>query len=165
MPIGLFLAPYIRRTDTLFAQTHPVRMLIVNTLNDAINADGGSWREVEILGNQAIVKVRASSATLTAIGALNGVTVIPLTHLDDPLSSLTAGQRTSIRNVILNAGYTPTEVNNRFPNIANATIGDVLRFLATRRLKPRYDSGTDTIVLDGLVEQCNSVDDLDSSVT
>jgi hypothetical protein len=132
----------------------------------AIQADGGKWSEAEVLGNQAIVKViGVTPATLSAIAAAPGFTRIPLDRLDDPLSSLSTGQRTAIRNIILNAGYTLAEVNARFPNLANNTVGDALRFLATRRNKPRYDAGTDSIILDGATQACRSLDVVDREVS
>jgi len=161
MPIAYFIAPYARKT----LSNRVARYVIVDDLTSQILADGGNWSEVEVLGNQAIVKVNASSATLTLINALTGVTRVPLSRLDDPLSSLTAGQRSAIRTLIINAGYTATEVDTRFPNLAQVTIGDALRFLATRRLKPRYDAGSDTIILDGDVQACESVDRLDARVS
>jgi hypothetical protein len=40
----------------------------------------------------------------------------------------------------------------------------VLRFMATRRLKPRYDSLLDLIVLDGDEQDCRPVEDVDREV-
>lgn len=131
-----------------------------------IQADGGAWSEVEVLGNQAIVKVvGVSSATLTTIASGKGFTRVPLDRLDAPLSSLTAPQRAMLRSIILNAGYTLAEANSRFPNLANNTLGEALRFLASRRRKPRYDAATDSIVLDGAEQPCQSLDELDGALT
>jgi hypothetical protein len=84
--------------------------------------------------------------------------------LDDPLSSLTSGQRTAIRNEVLDAGYTAAEINAAHPDFSTVTLRDVLRFLTRRRLKPRYDQGTDTIVLDGPPQNCKSPESLDGGV-
>jgi hypothetical protein len=129
-----------------------------------IKADGGRWAETEILGDRAIVKVNASPATLTTIANTATFRRIPLTLLNDPLSSLSTAVQNAIRQEVLDAGYTLAEVNARFPNIASATLGDVLRFMATRRLSTRYDRGTDTIILDGAIKPCRSVDSVDSEV-
>lgn len=127
-------------------------------------ADGGAWTEAEVLGDCAIVKVRASAATLTAIAGAQGIQRIPLTRLDDPLSSLTNAQRNAIRNRIIAMGYTTAELNAAFPNLAQATLGQVLRFAASRRLRPRYDQATDTIVCDGQQDPVRSVDSVDAEV-
>lgn len=157
-----FLCPYKRRTHP----TLVMRYCAMDDFTSAVKADGGRWAEVEVLGNQAIVKVvGASPATLSAIAAAAGFTRIPLNLLNGPLSSLTAGQRTALRDIVLSAGYTAAEVNARFPNLANNTVGDVFRFLASRRNKPRYDSSTDTIILDGAVQPCASIDALDEGLT
>jgi hypothetical protein len=137
----------------------------MDEFTEMIRADGGDWREVEVLGNQAIVKVRASALTLATVAGAAGIRQIPLQLLDDPLSTLTAGQRTAIRDELLAAGYLLAEVQEAFPNIASATLRDVLRFLARRRLKPRYDQVTDSIILDGPVQLCDDVELLDNMVT
>lgn len=136
----------------------------MDAFTDAIRADGGSWAETEVLGQRAVVKVNASTATLSTIAGTAGFTRVPLARLEDPLSSLTNGQRTAIRNLILGLGYAPAEVTARFPNLAQATVGDVLRFMASRRRKVRYDAQTDAIVDDGDVVAPASVDAVDGLV-
>ena len=161
MPIGWFIAPYKRRPTT---GPVPTRYCAMDDFTSQIVADGGAWSESEVLGDCAIVKVRASSQTLSDIASAQGVTRIPLQILDDPLSSLTNAQRNAIRNRILAMGYTTAEINAALPNLANVTLGQVLRFAATRRLRPRYDRASDTIVLDGQVETPRPVADLDAAV-
>jgi len=124
----------------------------------------GQWAETEILGDRALVKVRAPGALLTAIAAEPGFRRVPLDRLDDPISSLPNNVKNALRNEITDAGYTMQEVNASFPNLADHTLGDVLRFMATRRKKPRYDVGTDTIILDGIDQPCREVDDVDGEV-
>jgi len=159
-----FIAPYKRDAPYPGLPGSVRRYCSVRDVAAQIEADGGVWQAVEILGDRAVVKVRASAATYAAIAALPGVVRVPKDLLDDALSTLSAGQRTAIRNQVLDAGYTTAEVNARFPNLANNTVGDVLRFLATRRRKPRYDAGTDTIVFDGVVQACGSIDALNAEV-
>lgn len=158
MAIAWFLCPYKRspRTDK------PARYCAMDDFTSLIEADGGRWSESEILGDRAIVKVNALPATLTTIAETATFRRIPLAALDDSLSTLTNPQRNAIKNEILDAGYTVAEVNARFPNLANVTLQEVLVFMATRRLKPRYDSGTDTIILDGPIQVCKSIDVVDS---
>ena len=161
MAVGWFIAPYARVLEN---RPHPSRYCVMDDYTAQIRTDGGAWAETEVLGDRAIVKVRASDATLTTIAADVRIRRIPLNALDNPLSSLTVNQRTAIRNELLDAGYTVAEVNARFPNLANNTLREALTFLATRRRKPRYDSGTDAIILDGAVQSCRSVESVDASV-
>ncbi len=91
---------------------------------------------------------------------------IPKDALDNSLSDLSNAAKTALKNEILDMGYTLQEVNNRFPgDLGDYTLRDVLRFMATRRRKPRYDSGTDEIVLDGEEVGCEDVDALDRVIT
>ena len=159
-----FIAPYKRDAPQMGFPNSVRRYCAIRDFDAQIRADGGSWRAVEILGDRAIAKVNASSTTLSAIAAAPGIVRIPRDLLDDPLSSLSAAQRTAIRNQVLDAGYTSTEINARFPNLASNTVGDVLRFMASRRLKPRYDQATDTIICDGPVQACESIDTMDTQV-
>lgn len=161
MAVGWFLAPYVRRAGA----RRPTRYVVVDDLTAAIRADGGDWTETEVLGDHAIVKVRASAATLNLVAAIPGVTRIPVGRLDDPLSSLTAGQQQALRDKVLALGYTPAEVNAALPNpIGTYTLRQVLRFVATRRLKPRYDQATDTIIIDGPVQPVRPIEDVDAAV-
>ena len=130
-----------------------IRYCAMRDFDSLIVADGGRWDEVEIPGNRAIVKVVASQATLSTINAAPGFVRVPKDRLDDPLSTLSAAQRTAIKNQILNAGYTLSEVNTAFPDLSVVTIGDVLRFMASRRLQPRYDIATNTIICDGPIRK------------
>jgi len=167
MPIAWFLMPYKRADESLGNRLVPTRYCAINDFMPQIRAEGGDAYEVEILSpapGRAIVKVNASDAILTLLNEQPGFVRIPLAAMDNPLSSLTGGQRTAIRNEVLACGYTTAEVNARFPNLANATLGEVLRFLATRRRKPRYDPATDAIELDGEIQPCVSVDALDARV-
>jgi hypothetical protein len=140
--------------------------------DSSISAENGAWQYTEVLGNQAIVKVRASAGLLTTIAndALGmGITRLPLAQLSASLASLTAAQRAAIRDRLEAAGYTVAEISARFPNqdLTTVTLGDVLRFLAQRRRKPRWTDGTRTaVVLDGqAVPPGKTVDELDSEVT
>lgn len=160
MAVAWFLCPYKRRG------TFPVeRYCAVDDFSPQIAADGGAWLETEVLGNQAVVKVRASAATLTAIAGAVGVTRIPLSRLDDNLSTLSQAQRNNLKQILLDAGYSVSEFNTRFPSgINSVTLREVLVFLASRRLRPRYDAGTDQIVLDGAFDSCVPVADVDAAV-
>jgi hypothetical protein len=133
-------------------------------------AGGAPWSECECLGDQAVVKVRASNALLTTINAAPGFQRVPARFLDlsQELGDLTAGERTAINNKFLSLGYTQTEIDNAVGATNGAwrtkTLRQLLRFALTRRRRPRYDSGTDTIVMDGAVQVCRPVEDADRQV-
>lgn len=161
MPVGWFLVPFKRDTSV----TYPRRLPAVWDMRAQIQADGGFFACSEVLGNYAITKVRASSATLQAIGALQGVRRLPKDRLDDPLSSLTNTQKTTLRNWIESLGYPRAEWQQDLGNDLGAvTLRQVLQFIRKRRLKPRYDTATDTIILDGPVQATRRLEDVDSRV-
>jgi len=160
MAVAWFFAPYKRRDFG----TLRTRYCSMDDFTVQIKADGGNWSESECLGNHAIVKVRANQATLDTINATPGMLRIPLALLDDQLSSLSAVQRTAIRTRLEALGYTLAEIQAAIPDLANATLRDVLRFALTRRLKPRYDSGTDSIVLDGPPQPTRALEHADGDV-
>lgn len=159
MAIAWFIVPY-KRTSVM---NMPARYCAMDDFTSQILADGGEWTETEILGDRAIVKVRANIDTLTAIAAV--FKRLPKDRLDDSLSTLTNPQRNALKNEILDQGYTLSEIQNRFGNdLSQFTLGDVLRFMTTRRLKPRYDSASDTIILDGAEQSCRPLTEVDTQV-
>lgn len=158
--VAWFVAPYKRASST----TRIVRYCAMDDFTSQIHADGGTWREVEGLGNRCFVKVRASASTITTINATAGFTKIPLARLDDPVSTLTTAQKNALRQLLLDGGYTLSELNATIPNLNTATLRDVLRFAVSRRNQPRYDQATDTIVLDGPTQPTGSIDALDGDV-
>jgi len=160
MAIGWFIVPYKRRLNA----PRPTRYCAMDDATTIIEANGGKWTETEILGDRALVKVRAPSAILETIAQQPNVRRVPLDRLNDPLSSLPNNVRNALKNEITDAGYTIQEVNASFPNLADHTLGDVLRFMASRRKKPRYDVGTDTFMLDGIDQPCRSVDEVDGEI-
>lgn len=159
MPVAWFIAPYKRRPD----RERPTRYCAMDDFTADILAAGGAWTETEVLGDRAIVKVRASVAVLTTLAGV--FRRLPKDALGTPLSDLTNGQKTALRNELTDAGYSLAELQARFGSDLGAhTLGDVLRFMASRRRKPRYDADTDTIVCDGVVENCRSPDHVDAEV-
>lgn len=64
--IAFYVVPYKRRE-------HPVRVIRYCAMDDhtaTIRADGGTWSEVEIDGDRAVVKVRASRETLDVLATV-----------------------------------------------------------------------------------------------
>lgn len=162
MTVSWFICPYKQIAGTKV----PIRYCAMDDFTALIVADGGAWAESEVLGGWAIVKVRASDATLSTINAATGFLRVPNNlRLSDLLSSLSGAQLTAINNRLLAMGYTQTEINNALGgNLSTVTLGQVLRFAATRRRKPRYDSATGTIILDGDIQPCWPVDNVDGEV-
>jgi hypothetical protein len=163
MAVAWFICPYARRNP---GKVPPQRYCAMDDFTADIEADGGAWSETEILGDHALVKVRAAPATLTTINAAAGFIRIP-THFDlnDTLGDLTVGQRNAILAKLEALGYSNAEVTAALPaNWAAVTLGQVLRFAATRRLKPRYDEGTDTIIVDGPEQPVRPVDHVHADV-
>jgi len=162
MAIAWFLCPYKR----VAGSKHPARYCGMDDYTATILADGGTWAETEVLGSQAIVKVRAGAATLTTIADATGFVRLPVERLDDPLSSLSSAAKTAIRNKVISLGYTAAELTARFGSDLGAyTLGDLLRFVATRRLKPRYDAVNDVIICDGATQPVRSIESVDAEVT
>lgn len=157
-----FFVPYKRRD---IRPSRPGRYCAANDLSAAIAADGGAWAEAEILGQFAIVKVRASEPVLSQLAALPSVRRIPVAALDDSLASLTNAQRTNLRDFAISLGYTLAEFNTAFPGgIATVTLRELLRFMAQRRRLVRYDQPTDTLIDDGPVQPVRAFEDMDAVV-
>jgi hypothetical protein len=126
---------------------------------------GGRWSETEVLGNRAIVKVRAGAGVLNALAAEPGIRRLPKDRLGDSLADLPTGVKRALRDELVDMGYTPAEIQARFgSDLGVHTLRDVLRFMASRRRKPRYDRATDAIFVDGEVQVCRPVDDVDAEV-
>lgn len=166
MPIAWFACTYKRRD---FGES-PGRYCAMDDFTSQILADGGSWDETEILGGYAIVKVNASDPTLTAIANTNGFWGVPRrwVSLTGSLSDMTNGERNQIASLVLSLGYTQSEIDSAMGSTLNAwqthTLFDLLNMMATRRLKPRYDSNTDQIILDGPEQPVKSITVVDSRV-
>lgn len=161
MAIQWFICTYKRTTGRM-----PGRYCAMDDYTPQILADSGSWSETEVLGGYALVKVRASDATLNTIANDAGFLRIPIALLDTQLSTLTSQQRTAIRDRLNAMGYSDSEILAALGNnLGQRTLGQVLRFAASRRLKPRYDAIQDLIVLDGEIQTCRLVDDVDAEIT
>jgi hypothetical protein len=132
--LAWFIAPMKVGTDTV----GDFRYCAVADFNAQIFADGGVWSEAEILGGAAIVKVRASAATLTTINAAAGFLRFP-NHVDltDTLGDLTVNQRQALLNEALALGYTQAQIDAALPaDWAAITLRQVLNFLNSRWKRP-----------------------------
>lgn len=162
MPVAWFICPY----KIKIVGGRQLRYCAMSDFHSQIVADGGAWAESEVLGNVAIVKVRALEATLEIINAATGFVRLPKDHLSMQLSDLTPTQKTEIVSKLQAMGYPLAEIRDRLgDDIGTHTLGDVLRFAATRRRKPRWDSTLGEIVIDGPDQPTRSIDELDDTVT
>lgn len=161
--IGWYIVSYKIAEPPYSGAPRNMRYCAMDDYTSVIYGEGGQWTETEILGDRAIVKVRASSTTLTM---LNGVYKrLPKDRLDDSLSSLSTTAKQALKSEALDMGYTIEELQEKFPNdLGTYTLREVLKFFATRRLKPRYDSNTDTIYIDGIVQTCRLLDSVNAEV-
>jgi len=162
MAIAWFIVSYKRRD----VRGRPGRYCAMDDFTEQIVAEAGAWAETEVLGNAALVKVRASSTLLDKIASVEGFKRIPIhSKLSESLADLSAAQKTAIRNKIVALGYSESEVGTSLgENIGAKTLGDLLRFIAQRRLKPRYDDKTGAIVCDGIAAPTRSIESVDAEV-
>jgi len=86
----------------------------------------------------------------------------------DSLASLTATERNAAQSKLLALGYAQAEIDAALGSTLalwqTHTLRDLLQLLATRRLRPRYDAGTDSIIVDGPVQPVRPVTDVDAVV-
>lgn len=142
MPVGWFIVPSQHIT---LQNGMPGREPNVVAFTGQIVADGGGWRAVETLGDQWIVKVRASDATLTAINQATGNIRIPARFLDPDvtLGDLTTGERNAINTRLLAMGFTQTQITNAIGNTNGAwrakTLRQVFNFARSRWRRPVND--------------------------
>jgi hypothetical protein len=158
MPVAWYVVPY-----TLHPVLPRTRYPAIDDYTAQIKAAGGTWSETEILGNQCLVKVRGPVALLQALAGV--YTRLPKDQLDDSLADLSSAVRSALRDWLQDSGYSLAEIRARFgDDLGSYTLRDVLRFAASRRLKPRWDEGTGEIVLDGEAQACRPVDNVDAEV-
>lgn len=159
MAIAWYIVPYEIKEQ----HGEKYRRVAICNYSKQIRDSGGAWTETEILGDRAIVKVRASDAILSALNTK--YKRLPKDRLDDSLSNLPENVKMALKNEILDMGYSIDEIRERFGNdLGQYTLRDVLKFMTKRRLKPRYDSETDTIFVDGIVQKCRSIESVNSEI-
>lgn len=159
--IGWYIVPYVR--DYSIGSPQPARHCELCLYNKQIWDAGGKWTCVEVLGNRAIVKIKAPAAILNMIDSK--YKRLPKDRLGDSLSDLPNNIKIALKNEILDMGYTIAEVKAKFgSDLGQFTLRDVLKFMAKRRLKPRYIPETDTIVCDGIEQRCRNIEYVNSKV-
>lgn len=141
-----------------------MRYCAMDDFTPTVRADGGDWAETEVLGGVAVVKVRASDATLTAINAEPGFLRVPKSRLDDSLADLSPAVKSAIVSKLRDMGYPLAELQAAFPNdLGTYTLGDVLRFAARRRLLHRWDGTNETWGSEQPVTSLDAVDQMVST--
>ncbi|MCG3208621.1 MAG: hypothetical protein FOGNACKC_02232 [Anaerolineae bacterium] len=160
MPVAWYIVPYKIRAD----EAELIRYPAIDDYTRQIYANGGQWSETEVLGNRCIVKVRAAAAVLAALDSI--YKRIPKDRLDDKLGTLSGAIKSALRNEILAAGYSLSEIQDRFgSDLGQYTLRDVLHFMASRRIEPRYDKSASSFVFDGPARPCRSIDEVDAEVS
>lgn len=126
MPTAFYIIPYVRRTPPTIPALYERYLAILDV------AGVTAWKECEVRGNRAVVKVQASALVLTTLNGL--YKRLPVDLLDDPLSSLSAGPRAALRNELLDQGFTQGDLDANFPNgIGSYTLRQVLIYAARHR--------------------------------
>lgn len=111
--IAWYTVPYKRDRRRGVSNFFPARYCAMDDFaGEIISEDNGEWSSIEIAGNQAIVKVKASKQTLDKLD----------------------------------------KIFNRLVRCPSEAF-----FIANPRRKPRYDAKTDTIFLDGCIQQTKSI--------
>lgn len=159
-----FLVAYKTPTSGPRAGMPNTRVLAIDDYTPLIVADGGAWDATEVLGDQAIAKVRASEETLTAIASDPLCVRLPFDTLDIPLSSVPVVARQRILSRLATAGYPVQKISEKVGDLSGVTAKDVLEFFASQRRKPRFDAGTKKILFDGPVLPCRSIEDINVRV-
>lgn len=144
------------------------RYCAMDDFTPQILADGGSWKEAECLGNHAVVKVRASVATLLLIDATPGFIRIPRRQsLADSLSDLTAGEKATIQAKLNALGFSNAEILAKIGNdLGNVTMGQLGRFLVSRWRRPVAIVGGNVIfeLTDWHFGSPNTVENIEAAV-
>ena len=162
MPIAWFIAPYKTKSTVSGLYRY---CAMDDFTQQIIYADGGNWSESEILGNVAVVKVKAAQTTLDTISSTVNFVKLPKVLLTESLSDLTPTQKTAILNKLTSLGYSVPEIKNALgDDIGSKTLADLLRFAATRRLKPHFNADQTQILVDGIEQRCRPIEDVDKTV-
>ncbi len=163
----------VRFNITIFAQAIFTPLPCMAERNSALDepallANGGRFRRIE-LSDRLIYKISASQGVLDAIAALPGVKLMPTNRLDDALSTLTVNQRNALKNELLDQGYTQADIDAEFPNLGQATLRQMLKFMSRTKTLPAFDVNTLSVIRSALPEDvvpCEpDVDDVETSVS
>lgn len=145
-----------------------VRVSAFESYHDDLTKEGAKWRYEEIAGNRCLVRAEMSDALAQTIALDVNCLPLPLKRLDQTLGELSPQARSTLQDLAVEMGYSLTEIRNRLGNnVATVTLGQLLRFLASRRIKPRYSDDKTDVVFDGPVIPLRQtlVDELEQRVS
>ncbi len=149
MPIAFYIVPYVQRP--ILSTVYYERYLAIADIAEIIR-----WRECEVRGNRAVVKVNAPDIVLTTLNSL--YKRLPVNHLDDTLARLTTAQKNAIRNELLDEGFTAQDLTDNFPNgVGGYTLRQVLIFTARHRRLWRFLNA----VFEETIEESDNSNELD----
>ena len=158
MAIGWYIVPYVQHPEILRR-----RYCQIDDYSPQIYAAGGHWMETEILGNRALVKLRAPVNIQN--NAKNNYKKMPVENLDVPLTNLPTAQKQALRAELLDMGYTEEDVYARFgDDLSIYTLREVFTFMAQKRKEERYDEETQTHYFDGPDVSCKPIEEIDEGV-
>lgn len=171
MAVGWFIFPYVRDPTSTMPRRYCAVYDHTNLAATRTMPNGrqkAAIREIEILGDRALCKVRGLPGNLQTLAgfALARLPNVTPAQMDEPLNTfLNPQRRNRIQSAMLDAGYPQVEIDQRWANFNLATFRQCLRFMCRRRLKPRYDPATDTIFVDGdIVPAAGDPDIVDSEI-
>jgi len=113
-----------------------------------VYTEDSTWNEVELLGGVAVVRVDAPAETIALIDTDPEFFKLPTKAADVPLN-VTTKEGDAILIKLKELGYSQEELQQQLPDVKQATLVDVLKFAAQRRIETNYDKITDAIVYDG----------------
>lgn len=143
-----FLCKYLQ--DPTLPRVPPAFYPAFALYDEEIQREGGAWKMEHIGTNWCVIKARISDALAQTIGLDINCRRIPMTSLDRPLSDLTNAQRNGLRDLAIEMGYTLAEIRSALGNnLSNVTLRQLLTFLASRRIKARWDRSVSQVVFDG----------------
>jgi len=149
-----YLSPFVRDVTDI---TKPVRYCQINDQSGVIQKAGGViFQDIEISGNHGLVFIAAPLDVHTTLAS----SFVPLPNLglaDKFGDVLNASDRTGLFDKLRMLTYSSEEITSRLRTVDLSTVrfGEYLNFMRTRRLKPRYDKATDSIILDGPAQPTN----------
>lgn len=93
----------------------PIRYCAIDDFTNQLSAAGGLWGEIEMLGDRAIVKVKAPPVVLDFLDSR--FRRLPKNKLDDSLADLPPTTRYALRNELIDAGYSTQEIRHRLGGV------------------------------------------------
>ncbi len=159
--IAWYIAPYKIRENTPDGLNNERYCAMDDYTDKIIYEDKGNWSETEVLGNRAVVKVKASASTLTILDSI--FERMPKDGLEDSLTAVSVTDKTALKDEVLNMGYSNIEWDEEFPNnLGTYKLKNILHFYTKRRLKPRFDGNK--IIIDGIEQVCRTIESVDVEV-